>query len=117
MACVQSSGSLLDWHPHVHLLISWGLFRPDGSFLPVAATPDPETVVRLVRHKVLQWLQQEAVIEDTVVRNLLTWPHTGFEAHVSRAMPTDGRTPQFVARYMTRPPITPERLLGPDQAE
>jgi hypothetical protein len=35
----------------VHLLISWGLFQRDGSFLPVAGTPDPETLARLFRHK------------------------------------------------------------------
>jgi len=51
VACLQSAGNLLDWHPHVHLLISWGLFQRDGSFLPVAGTPDPETLARLFRHK------------------------------------------------------------------
>ncbi len=24
VACLQSAGNLLDWHPHVHLLVSWG---------------------------------------------------------------------------------------------
>jgi len=31
---------------------------------------------------------------------------------VSRAIPNDERTPGVVARYMARPPITPERMLG-----
>jgi hypothetical protein len=31
---------------------------------------------------------------------------------VSRAIPADEKTPGVVARYMTRPPITPERMLG-----
>jgi len=59
VACLQSAGNLLDWHPHVHLLISWGLFRRDGSFLPVEGTPDPETVARPFRHKVLRMLLEE----------------------------------------------------------
>jgi len=112
VACVQSAGSLLDWHPHVHLLISWGLFRRDGSFTPVEGTPDPETVARLFRHKVLRMLLEEGAIEERVVRNLLAWPHTGFGTHVSREIPADPKTPGAITRYMTRPPITPERMLG-----
>jgi transposase-like protein len=112
VACLQSAGNLLDWHPHVHLLVSWGLFRQDGSFLPVEATPDPETVARLFRHRVLRMLLAEGAIEESVVRSLLAWPHTGFGTHVSRAIPVDEQTPGVVARYMARPPITPERMLG-----
>ena len=117
VACLQSAGDLLDWHPHVHLLIAWGLFRPDGSFVSLDATPDPETVARLFRHKVLRWLRREGVIDDRLVRNLLGWRHTGFGAHVSRAIPADAHTPEVVARYMARPPITPERLLRPTGAD
>jgi hypothetical protein len=112
VACLQSAGNLLDWHPHVHLLVSWGLFRRDGTFIPVEGTPEPETVARLFRHKVLRMLLEEGASEEGVVRNLLAWPHTGFGTHVSRAIPADEKTPVVVARYMVRPPITPERMLG-----
>ena len=112
VACLQSAGNLLDWHPHVHLLVSWGLFCRDGSFLPVTGAPDPEMVARLFRHKVLRMLLAEGAIEEAVVRNLLAWPHTGFGTHVSRAIPAEEKTPGVVARYMVRPPITPERMLG-----
>jgi hypothetical protein len=112
VACLQSAGSLLDWHPRVHLLISWGLFRRDGSFLPVEDTPDSETVARLLRHKVLRMLLEEGAIEEHMVRNLLAWPRTGFGTHVSQEIPADAKTPGVVARYMIRPPITPERMLG-----
>jgi len=112
VACVQSAGSLLDWHPHVHLLISWGLFRRDGSFVPIGTTPEPETVARLFRYRVLRMLLEEGAIEEGVVRNLLAWPHTGFGTHVSREIPADAKTPGVVARYMIQPPITPERMLG-----
>jgi hypothetical protein len=62
-------------------------------------------------------LLAEGAIEEGVVRNLLAWPHTGFGTHVSRAIPADKKTPGIVARYMVRPPITPERMLGEaDQA-
>jgi len=57
-------------------------------------------------------LLEEGAIEEHVVRNLLAWPHTGFGTHVSREIPADPKTPGAIARYMTRPPITPERMLG-----
>jgi hypothetical protein len=57
-------------------------------------------------------LLAEGAIEETVVHNLLAWPHTGFGTHVSRAIPADVTTPGTVARYMTRPPITPARMHG-----
>jgi hypothetical protein len=63
-------------------------------------------------------LLEEGAIEEHVVGNLLAWPHTGFGAHVSREIPADAKTPATVARYMTRPPITPERMLGePSRAQ
>jgi hypothetical protein len=112
VTCLQSAGNLLDWHPHVHLLVSWGLFHRDGSFFPMEVAPDPETVARLFRHRVLRILLAEGAIAERVVRTLLAWPHTGFGTHVSRAIPADEKTPGVVARYMTRPPITPERIFG-----
>jgi hypothetical protein len=96
----------------VHLLVSWGLFRRDGSFRPVEGIPDPETVAQVFRHRVLRMLQEEGAIAEGVVRNLLAWPHTGFGTHVNRAIPANATTPGIVARYMTRPPITPEWMLG-----
>ena len=43
---------------------------------------------------------------------LLAWPHTGFGSRVSREIPADAKTPGVVTRYMIRPPITPDRILG-----
>ena len=52
-------------------LITWGLFRRDGSFIPVAGTPEPETVARLFQHKVLQMLLEEGAIDEHVVADVL----------------------------------------------
>jgi hypothetical protein len=57
-------------------------------------------------------LLKEGAIEEHVVGNLLAWPHTGFGAHLSQEIPPDAKTPATVACYMTRPPISPDRMLG-----
>ncbi|MBK7780691.1 MAG: transposase zinc-binding domain-containing protein [Ardenticatenia bacterium] len=38
--CIQTHGSILNWQPHIHALVTDGGFRPDGSFvrLPAHAT-------------------------------------------------------------------------------
>ena len=41
VACLQSAGTLLDWYPHVHLLVSWGLLT--GWRLPPGMTRPPIT--------------------------------------------------------------------------
>jgi len=44
---------ILEPVPHRHVIISlpplitWGLFRRDGPFIPIARTPDPETLARI----------------------------------------------------------------------
>lgn len=65
-----------------------------GEF--VEGAPDPETVARLFRHKVLRMLLEEGAIEEGVVRHLLARPHTGFGAHVSRQIPADATSPGVV---------------------
>ncbi len=33
VASIQTHGSLANWHPHLHLLVTDGGFRPDGTFV------------------------------------------------------------------------------------
>jgi hypothetical protein len=31
----QKFGQLIHWHPHIHALVTEGVFLPDGTFLPL----------------------------------------------------------------------------------
>jgi hypothetical protein len=33
VACIQTHGSLANWHPHIHMSVTDGGFRPDGAFV------------------------------------------------------------------------------------
>ena len=33
IACRQTHGSLANWHPHLHLVVTDGGLRPDGTFV------------------------------------------------------------------------------------
>ncbi len=43
LACLQTHGSLADWHPHLHLLVPDGGFRPDGTFVRWPGWPSHDT--------------------------------------------------------------------------
>jgi transposase-like protein len=113
VACVQSYGDLLDFHPHIHLLVSWGCFKRDGTFVAVEAVPSTEELEKLFRHKVLRMLLDEEAINEEVVKNILSWPHTGFGAFVGHEIPAaDRKGREEVARYLAHPPIVVGRILG-----
>ncbi len=41
VACIQTHGSLANWHPHIHLLVTDGGFRADGTFVSWPAHDTP----------------------------------------------------------------------------
>ena len=45
VACLQTHGSRANWHPHLHLLVTDGGFRPDGTFVSWPAHDRTERTV------------------------------------------------------------------------
>ena len=35
VGAIQTFGDLIHWHPHIHALVSEGVFLPEGTFLPL----------------------------------------------------------------------------------
>jgi len=73
---VQTAGELLNFHPHIHVLVTDGGFRPDGTFRPLAWF-DSRHVERLFRAEGLRRLLDMELITAAVVDNLLSWRHSG----------------------------------------
>jgi hypothetical protein len=61
IVCVQTFGTVAHWHPHLHVLMSDGAFRQDGSFVPL---PQPEAAV-------LEGLWQRVALGESVRRGWL----------------------------------------------
>jgi hypothetical protein len=78
----QTSGDLLNAHPHLHGLAPRGGWDRDGAWVSVPYV-DPGVAERLVRAKVLAFLKAEG---------LLSWEHaTGFSVDASvKVEPEDG---------------------------
>ncbi len=113
---IQTAGELLNFHPHIHLLITDGVFCPDGTFQRFTHF-DTSLVERLFRAELLRILLCKGLISQDIVENLLSWRHSGFSVHgEAKAPDRDGAA--RLGRYMIRCPLVLERLsLDQDTGE
>jgi len=73
---IATSGDLLQWHPHGHLLVTDGAFSDDGAFRPLE-TWDDDAVMKLFRERLLARLIERHAISKELARKLLAWRHPG----------------------------------------
>ena len=107
---IQTYGDLVNFHPHLHALVTDGIFTPTGWFVAFPKI-DLYTLEHLFRHRVLRMLLRERRIDETVIRKLLGWRHSGFSLHNEvriGAADSDGR--RGVAEYILRSPFSLEKL-------
>jgi len=105
---LQTSGELLNFHPHVHILATDGGFRPDGSFRHLPRF-NSRHLERLFQAEVLRMLMDKGLIAEETVRNLLTWRHSGFSVHGAVRV-KDRQGALRLGRYMIHCPLALTRL-------
>jgi hypothetical protein len=107
---IQTHGSLLNWQPHIHALVTDGGFRPDGTFvpMPVHAT---DVLTEAFRRAVLKLFVDRELFEPEVAESMLGWMHSGFSVDDSVWLDQDDRPSHLrLARYCARCPVSLERL-------
>jgi Putative transposase len=110
VACLQTHGSRANWHPHLHLLVTDGGFRPDGTFVAWPAH-DTARLTEAFRRAVLRLFVRLALLDEDQAAGMLTWPHSGFHVHTAVWIPEDDRAfATRLARYCARNPVALERL-------
>jgi hypothetical protein len=108
---IATSGDLLQWHPHGHILLTDGAFSDDGVFHPLA-TWDGDAIMSLFRERLLGRLIERHAISEDLARKLLAWRHPGFSAHVGEAIPFEDKTAiEDVASYVVRAPLSLKTLV------
>ncbi|MFN0181270.1 MAG: transposase, partial [Gemmatimonadales bacterium] len=121
IACLQTHGSLANWHPHLHLVVTDGGFRPDGTFVRWPGWPGHDTapLTEAFRRAVLRLFVRRGLFEEDQAAGMLQWPHSGFHVHAGVGVPEDERAFALrLARYCARNPVALERLTydpGVDQ--
>ena len=108
---VATSGDLLQWHVHLHVLGTDGAFSDDGTFHPLA-TWDGELLMRLFRERLLARLVDRHAISQELATKLMAWKHPGFSAHLGAPIPADDtQALENLAGYVTRNPLSLQRLV------
>jgi hypothetical protein len=107
---IQTYGDLANFHPHLHALVTDGVFTPKGWFVAFPKI-DLYALEHLFRHRVPNMLLRERRIDETVIRKLLGWRHSGCSLHNAVRIgvaDTDGR--RAVVEYILRSPFSMEKM-------
>jgi hypothetical protein len=114
---IATSGDLLQWHVHLHILVTNGAFSDDGTFHPLA-TWDQEALMRLFRERLLARLVERHAISQELATKLMAWRHPGFSAHVGEPISTDDtQALENLAGYVARNPLSLQRLVYLDSQQ
>ena len=106
VASIQTFGSYANFHPHVHALVTEGVFTRDGSFHSVAWPPSG-VLEEVFRRLLLAALERAERLSEDFAANLASWRHSGFSVYAASrvdALDLDGL--ERLARYVTRPALS-----------
>jgi hypothetical protein len=107
---IQTYGDLANWQPHVHALVSSGVFDRQGEFTPLQVPP-AGVAEELFRRCVIRMLVRRGRLEEEAAEGLLSWRHSGFSVHHAiRVESEDTQGLERLCRYLMHPPIAVERL-------
>ena len=105
VAALQTFGAYANFHPHVHALISDGVFTKEGEGLPLAE-PDVEEVEERFRRLVLRRLHRAERLSTQFRDQLLSWRRSGFSVRATQVVPPEEPDRlERLARYVVRAPF------------
>jgi len=112
----QTFGQLIHWHPHIHALVTEGVFVPDGTFLPLPRLAT-EPFLRQWEQEVFALLLAEGKITEDVVANMRSWKHSGFSVDQSVQLEAgDQQGVQRLLEYFLRCPFSQARMIQVTEA-
>ena len=108
VAVIQTFGDRINFHPHIHVLVTEGGTASDGAFHRVCRFHD-EGLQALFTHEVFSLLLRKKLIGPPLVEKILRWRHTGLNVH-SQVRAETKREAERVGKYMIRPLLSLKRL-------
>ena len=111
IGAIQTFGDLVHFHPHIHALVSEGIFLPEGTFVPLPKLAT-EPFLKLWEQEVFKLLLIEGKITDEIVANIRSWQHSGFSVDQSvRVEAKDTEGLQRLIQYFLRCPFSQARMI------
>lgn len=115
VGAIQTFGQLIHWHPHIHALVTEGVFLPDGTFLPLPKLAT-EPFLKLWEQEVFALLLAEGKIAEDVVANMRSWKHSGFSVDQSMRLEAgDSAGIQRLLQSFLRCPFSQARMIEGDR--
>jgi hypothetical protein len=108
IAAIQTFGDRINFHPHLHLLVTEGGVDKAGHFHKIARIDDSR-LAEIFAREVLAALVSRELLSPEWAERLLSWRHSGFNVH-SRVRAKTRKEAEGVGKYMIRPLLCLERL-------
>jgi ribosomal protein S27E len=109
IVAVQTFGDRLNFHPHLHLLVTEGGVDRAGIFHRLPRLDDAR-LAEIFAREVLALLVGKGLLSPEWAERILSWRHTGFNVH-SRVRTRTKVEAERVGKYMVRPVLALDRLL------
>ncbi|GAB4275434.1 MAG: hypothetical protein Kow00111_28770 [Thermincola ferriacetica] len=109
---IQTFGDYCRWHPHIHAIVSDGLYTESGYFFVMPRSVDLLPLKEMFRARVLAMLKKEGLVDDAFIRMIMQWRHTsGFSVHNQvRIARDDTKGQEALAQYIIRNPFSLEKV-------
>jgi Zn finger protein HypA/HybF involved in hydrogenase expression len=100
---IQTAGDLMTWHPHIHCLVSDGVFDQHGHFHAVPGMDSKKAVI-IFREKVFDRLKENNRISDLLISKMRQWNHSGFSVY-NEVVVKDNHSDELekLAQYIVHP--------------
>jgi hypothetical protein len=108
IAAIQTFGDRINFHPHLHFLVTEGGVDEAGIFHKIPRIDDAR-LAELFAREVVGFLVHKELLSPDWADRLLSWRHTGFNVH-SRVRAKTKKEAERVGKYMIRPLLSLERL-------
>jgi hypothetical protein len=109
VAVIQTFGARLNFHPHIHVLVTEGGTASDGTFHHISRFHD-ERIQAFFTREVFSLLLRKKLIGPALVEKIFSWHHTGFNVH-SKVRAQTRKEAERVGKYMIRPLLSLKRLF------
>jgi hypothetical protein len=80
IASIQTLGNRINFHPHLHFLVTEGEVNKTGIFYKIPRIDDSR-LAELFAREVLDFLVHEQLLSPGWAERLLSWRHTVFHVH------------------------------------
>ncbi len=117
IASTQTFGDLLVWHPHIHCLVTDGVFDVAGGF-HLFPQMDADQAAVVFREKVFAMMRENNRISEGLMERMRNWRHSGFSVHNGvRIRENDPEALGRLAQYVVHASFAAEKIRYVEASE